>query len=158
MVAVEYSGCLLRGGVGTGIGFGQRERADFFTFRHWSEVFLFLLLSAVLQDRHCGKRNMRRIHGARRETCLGHLFDAEYIAEIVAIRAAVSFRERYGEEVVFSEFFERFEREAVLLIGFRGNGSYLIFGEILHQSTNHFLLFSEIEIHYTLFLHKNFFR
>ena len=118
VVALKHGGGLLTGGVGTGAGLGQTERADLAAGQQVGQILHLLLLGAVLKNGSAAKGGMGRNNDCGGAADLRELFHAHSVAENIAARAAVLLGEVNTHHAELGHLFDGLHGEALFLIEF----------------------------------------
>ena len=120
VIAVEHRDGLLTGGVGTGVGLGQTERADLAAGQEIGEVLLLLLLGAVLKNRRAAEGGVRRDDDRGGAADLRQFLDAHGVGKNVTAGAAVFLREVNAHHAELGHLFDGLHGEALFLIDLLG--------------------------------------
>ena len=117
-VLVLDSGGLLAGGVGTGAGLGQTERADLAAGQKVRQILHLLLLGAVLENGSAAEGGMGGNDNSGGAANLSELLHAHGITENIAAGAAVLLREVNTHHAELGHLFDGLHGEALFLIEF----------------------------------------
>ena len=119
-VLVLDSGGLLAGGVGTGAGLGQTERADLAAGQKVRQILHLLLLGAVLENGSAAEGGVGGNDNSGGAANLSELLHAHGITENIAAGAAVLLREVNTHHAELGHLFDGLHGEALFLIEFFG--------------------------------------
>ena len=117
-VLVLDSGGLLAGGVGTGAGLGQTERADLAAGQKVRQILHLLLLGAVLENGSAAEGGVGGNDNSGGAANLSELLHAHGITENIAAGAAVLLREVNTHHAELGHLFDGLHGEALFLIEF----------------------------------------
>ena len=117
-VLVLDSGGLLAGGVGTGAGLGQTERADLAAGQKVRQILHLLFLGAVLENGSAAEGGVGGNDNSGGAANLSELLHAHGITENIAAGAAVLLREVNTHHAELGHLFDGLHGEALFLIEF----------------------------------------
>ena len=150
LVAVDDSGCLDIGGIGTCGGLSQGKRADS-ACGSLGEVFLLEFLRAVLEDRH-----VSHVLDGDQLSCggilSGQLLDHDGLLHHAQTQSAVFLRNADTHQAHLAHHLDDIGIKLLFLIHSGRAGLQLIFCKISYQLTNAFLLVSINKSHCKTFL------
>ena len=120
VVAIQARTGLQAAGVGTRLGFGQREGPDHRTAGQRCEELLLLLLGAKFEYGHATHRVVHAHDGRAGTIACGDLFQGQGICHVPRIAAAVLLRHQHAEQAQGSHLVNGFAREAMRLVPLLG--------------------------------------
>ncbi|MOA06842.1 hypothetical protein D3C78_1265070 [compost metagenome] len=130
MIAVQARTGLQAAGVGTGLGLGQRERAEHGAAGQRLEELLFLLIVAELEDRHTADRVVHAHDGRTGTIAGGDFFQGHGVRQVPGVATAPLFRHQHAEEAQLRHLANGFFREAMLAIPLGGKRLEPLLGKL----------------------------
>ena len=144
---VQHGHGLLPLGVGAGAGLGQAEGAQPLARAQLGQVFLLLLLGAVLIDGGRAQGGVGGHDNARGAAHLAQLLHAHGIAQHVRAGAAILLGEVDAQHAQLGHLLHRLLGERLVLVHPLGQGLDFVFGEVTVHLAEHFLLSGKVQIH-----------
>ncbi|MNI19216.1 hypothetical protein D3C73_726460 [compost metagenome] len=139
-----FSAGLHAAGIGAGIRLGQAETADQFARDEAGQIFLFLLVGAVGEDRIDDQRGLDAHHRAVARIDPFDLAGDEAIGDVGGIGCAIFFRKRDAEEAGLTHQLEEADIGLFLKIGFLDPWQEFGLGKGGRRVADHTLLFGQL--------------
>ncbi len=147
VVAFPPGGSLHADHVGTSVGFGHAEGADVLALGQRHQIFLFLLLGAPLEYAQAAQAHVN----AHDHPCRGvHSFQflaGQAQGDVVHAGSSVVDRHADAQQSLGGHLGQQRAVEGLFPVVFLDFGGNFPFGELPHRLADHFVLFSECEIH-----------
>ena len=151
LVAVEDSGGLLTGGVGTGVGLGEAEGADPLAAGELGQVLHLLLLGAGLKDGGGAEAGVGGEDDARGGADAAELLDGHAVHDVGAAGTAVLRGDGDAHQADLGHLLNGLHGETLLLVDFGGEGLDLLLCKLANHLQEEFFLFGEAKIHILCF-------
>ena len=136
---------LERGGVGAGLGLGERVAADGLTRRELGQVLLLLRGVAELQDGPAGEAVLHRHDDADARVRVADLFEREHVGQRVHAGAAVLDRGEHAHQAELAKLRDDVDRELARLVARRRAGEDLVAREFTRHVADGDLLVGEVK-------------
>ncbi|MNG03206.1 hypothetical protein D3C84_862750 [compost metagenome] len=136
MVAVQFGPGFQTTGIGTGLGLGQGERAEHRTAGQRLEEAFFLIVVAVMQDRHTTHRVVHAHDGRAGAVARSDFFQGHGVRKVPGIATAPLFRHQHAEETQCGHFADGFLGETVLTVPLGGERFQAFLGKVPGRVAN----------------------
>ncbi|MNO88632.1 hypothetical protein D3C76_800880 [compost metagenome] len=130
VIAVQTGTGFQAAGIGTGLGFGQRESTEHGATGQGLEEALFLVGIAVIEDRHATDRVVHAHDGRAGTVARGDFFQGHGVGQVTGIATAPLLRHQHAEEAQLAHFGDGFLGEAVFTVPLGGEGFQAFLGKI----------------------------